>query len=395
VASWTDNNRNYFIYQHNDNVLNFYTFLSARYEVFRDSWNGIDLEIYYHKPHTYNLDSFMEGMKASLAYYTEAFGPYPYPILRIAEFPRFAYFAQAFPTLIPFSEGVGFIADLKKNTINYPFYITAHEVAHQWWAHQVIGGYVRGTLMLSEAFTEYASLMVVKKRFSDRLYREQLRYTMNQYLMGRSGERKFELPLTQMEMQAYVAYSKGKLVMNATSRLIGEDNLNMALREFLEKYKYAANPYPNTTDFMVILDRFVPDSLKTTIDDMFNKVVLYDHKIIRVNDDLLDCGDFEIVVEFTTEKIYYDDKGVPNRVEYEGWLEIAFLDAGGEIYHIENLRITEKNNTFSMITMQKPAQIVLNPYFITLDITPHNNVHGKGPAGSGSSGGVFISVGVD
>ena len=35
-------------------------------------------------------------------------------------------------------------ADDDPDDIDYPFYVTAHEVAHQWWAHQVIGADVQG-----------------------------------------------------------------------------------------------------------------------------------------------------------------------------------------------------------------------------------------------------------
>ena len=56
-------------------------------------------------------------------------------MLRIVEFPRYGRFAGSFPGLIPFSESIGFIARLSgEDAIGYPFYVTAHEVAHQWWA---------------------------------------------------------------------------------------------------------------------------------------------------------------------------------------------------------------------------------------------------------------------
>ena len=62
--------------------------------------------------------------------------------MRILEFPRYATFAQSFPNTIPYSESIGFIARVDPDDpkdIDYPYYVTAHEVAHQWWAHQVIG----------------------------------------------------------------------------------------------------------------------------------------------------------------------------------------------------------------------------------------------------------------
>jgi hypothetical protein len=120
----------------------------------------------------------------------------------------------------------------------------------------------------------------------------------------------------------------------------------------------------------------VPDSLKVTIDDMFNKVVLYDHKINNVDMELLDCGDYLITVEFSTEKVYYDEVGVPTRTEYEGWIEIGFVDAAGDMYHLVRIPVTEKEMVFEFVHMIQPTQVVLNPYFLTLDLSPHENVHG-------------------
>jgi len=73
-------------------------------------------------------------MKKSLDYFTVNFSPYQHKQVRILEFPRYARFAQSFPNTIPFSESIGFIARVDKpDDVDYPFYVTAHEVAHQWW----------------------------------------------------------------------------------------------------------------------------------------------------------------------------------------------------------------------------------------------------------------------
>ena len=67
-------------------ILNFYAFNSARYEVLKDKWRDVNLEIYYHKGHEYNLDRMMKGMKAALEYCSENFSPYQHKQARIIEF---------------------------------------------------------------------------------------------------------------------------------------------------------------------------------------------------------------------------------------------------------------------------------------------------------------------
>lgn len=44
-------------------MLNFYAFNSARYEVKRDKWKNVNIEIYYHKGHEYNLNRMIAGVK--------------------------------------------------------------------------------------------------------------------------------------------------------------------------------------------------------------------------------------------------------------------------------------------------------------------------------------------
>jgi len=376
IEQGNEHGRNYYKYALPQNVLHFYAVLSARYEVRRDNHAGIDLEIYYHKGHPYNIEAMMHGLKISLNYYQEHFGAYPHNVLRIAEFPRYGSYAQAFPMLIPFSEGLGFIANLKKNTIDYPVYVTAHETAHQWWAHQVIGGFVRGTTMISEAFAQYSALMVMKGEYSDKLYRDELQYELRQYLNQRSVEQRYELPLVKVENQTYIHYNKGLLVLNATACLLGEDVLNGVLREFLETYKYAGNPYPNSLQFMETLMAVVPDSLTTTIEDMFERIVLYDHKVESVDAVALDEGGYKTTLVFTTEKRVYDDKGKPEIVPYTDWVEIALLDDDKQILHIESVYISGKENTVEIFSNELPAEVYIDPYVRQMDIAPQNNYKG-------------------
>jgi len=368
IATWQENDRNYYTYEMTHNMLNFLTFLSAQYEVKQDSWQGINLEIYYHAGHPYNIDLMLEGMKEALAYYTEHFGAYPHSTLRIAEFPRYGSFAQAFAMLIPFSESVGFIADVKDDDVAYPFLVTAHEVAHQWWAHQVVGTQKDGSLMLSESFAEYSSMMVYRRKYSDHLYRKQLLYTLNGYLSGRSSG---ENPLASVGRQDYIYYNKGNLVLSTTARLIGEEALNKAMQEFLAHYKYSY-PYPEAEDFMSILSGFVPDTLNAVINEMFNEIAIYDHMINKAvckeGSDAL----FATTLTFTTEKRLYDKEGRPEVVEPNIWLEVGLLD-DEELFSVQKVLVMQRENTVQIISKRKPNEVVIDPYHMTLDVTPFNN----------------------
>jgi len=132
LKEWNENNRRYFHYKLDKDSLNFYSFISARYEVAREKWNDIDVEIYFHPDHRWNVPRMIQSVKKSLDYYTKHFGTYYHKQARIIEFPRVATFAQAFPGTMPYSEAIGFVADLRDpENIDHVFYIVAHEMGHQ------------------------------------------------------------------------------------------------------------------------------------------------------------------------------------------------------------------------------------------------------------------------
>jgi ABC-2 type transport system permease protein len=264
---WTEGGRRYFHYKMDAPILNFYSFLSARYDVKRDRWLGpggedVAIEIYYHPGHEYNVDRMIDGVKKSLSYFTTNFGPYQHRQVRILEFPRYARFAQSFPNTIPYSEAIGFIARIASDEdVDYPFYVTAHEVAHQWWAHQVIGGNVQGATVLSETLAQYSALMVMEREYGPDQMKKFLKYELDNYLTGRAFERKKELPLLRVENQPYIHYRKGSLVMYALRDYIGEEKLNMALAQFVADKKFQQPPYTTARELVSGIRAATPEPL--------------------------------------------------------------------------------------------------------------------------------------
>ena len=215
LREWQENGRRYFEYKLDHQSLNFYSFMSARYEVAREEWNGIKLEVYYDRQHPWNVPRMMNSIKKSLDYYTKNFGPYYHKEARIIEFPRVARFAQAFPGTMPYSESIGFIANINKpDDIDMVFYVVAHEMGHQWWAHQVIGANMEGATLLSETMAQYSALMVMEKEYGRDTMRKFLKYEMDNYLRSRGTERLKERPLLTVEAnQGYIHYRKGSVVL--------------------------------------------------------------------------------------------------------------------------------------------------------------------------------------
>jgi len=225
---WEENGRKYYEYKMEGELDYFFNVSSARYNIHQEEWVGkdgekVNIEIFHHPDHTYNVDRFVKGVKHSFDYFTENFGPYQYRQMRILEFPRYAGFAQSFPNTVPYSEGFGWVGDFSDpEDLDYCYTVTAHEVAHQWWGHQVTPSATRGSNQVSESMAEYSSLMVMKKEYGIDAMQRFLKEELDRYLRGRSRESKFEKTLLDNDTQSYVWYRKGGLVLYALQDLIGE-----------------------------------------------------------------------------------------------------------------------------------------------------------------------------
>ena len=162
--------------------------------------------------------------------------------------------------------------------IDYPYYVTAHELAHQWWGHQVPGGDVQGETMLVETLAQYSALMVMKQKYGEAKMQRFLRYELDRYLIGRSTEQKKELPLSRVENQPYIHYRKGSLVMYALQDYIGEENLNRAIRAYRDEWAFKGPPYSSTTHLIARIRAVTPPELQYVIDDLFETITLYDNR---------------------------------------------------------------------------------------------------------------------
>ena len=157
--------------------------------------------------------------------------------------------AQAFANTVPYSENRGFTGRFSdaqdgraSDRIDMTTFATAHEIAHQWWAHQVIGSDQQGVTMLSETFAQYSALLVMEEIYGSDQVRRFLRFELDNYLRNRNMEAVEEVPLARVENQAYIHYNKGGVVMYYLRNEVGEDVVNRSLARLLREYAFHGAP---------------------------------------------------------------------------------------------------------------------------------------------------------
>jgi ABC-2 type transport system permease protein len=381
VREWQENGRRYFEYKLDHSSINFYNFMSARYEVMREDWNGIKLEVYYDKQHPWNVPRMMNSLKKSLGYYTQNFGPYYQKEARIIEFPRVATFAQAFPGTMPYSESIGFIANINKpDDIDFVFYVVAHEMGHQWWAHQVIGANMEGATLLSETLAQYSALMVMEKEYGRDQMRKFLKYEMDNYLRSRGAERLKERPLLTVEAnQGYIHYRKGSVVLYYLKEMIGEDAVNRALRKVVQQYAYAQPPYPTSYALVDALKEQTPPDLQYLIKDLFEDITIFSNRTLDASAQKRSDGKYDVTIKVEAQKYKADAKGNETEVPINDFIDIgAFAKPAkgkqyGDTLYRQRVHVTQKDSTYTFVTDSLPDKAGIDPFALLIDRIPDDN----------------------
>ena len=382
---WTEANRNYFHYKMDQAIINFYSIVSADYELFQDQWmqkndsleRSVQLEIYHHEGHDYNLHRMMESMQHSLDYFSEQFSPYPYRQMRIMEVPRYVKYAQSFPNSIPYSESLGFMMDVNDETdIDMPFFITAHEVAHQWWGLQLIAANVKGRKMLLESLAQYSAIMVMKRRFSEDKMNQLIENEMDRYFLGRANDFNPEVPLSEVDKQDYIAYRKGGINLYALQHYISEDSMNLALKRFIRDWNgfgglLQKERYATSADLLEYFKVVTPDSLQYVIEDLFETVTYYDNKMISGHFEELADDLYRVDLELEANKYRRDSLGNEKMIGVDDWVDIGIYgegeDGNEKLIYLKKYRINEGHTRLSIEVNWEPLKMGIDPKHVLID----------------------------
>lgn len=382
IEKWEKDGRAYFKYRLDHPSLNFYSFISARYEVERTKHRGVDVEVYYHKEHGWNVKRMSQAIQASLDYCIENFGPYKHKQARIIEFPRVASFAQAFPGTMPYSESIGFIARMDKpDDIDMVYYVVAHEMAHQWWAHQVIGARMQGATLLSETLAQYSALMIMRKEYGPDMMHKFLKYEMDMYLKSRGTERLKERPLISVDPnQGYIHYRKGSATLYYLAEMIGEQRINAVLKDVIDNFAYKGPPYPTSHALVDRLRAQTPEELKYLIKDLFEDITIFANRTLESKATKREDGKYLVQLEVECMKYKSSEKGAETEAEMNDWVEIgAFAkpEAGkrfGKLLHRQRIQLTSGKHKLEFTVDDLPYQAGIDPRHLLIDKDPDDNL---------------------
>lgn len=267
LRTWDAHGRRFFHYRSEHPIRNRFAFASGRYAVEHRQSGDVDVSIAYHPAHRANVKAMLDTAVRTLRYCDREFGAYPHRQLKLVEIPTSSFGGYAAPDTIFFSETRTFLVDQRDpDAPDLVARRVAHEVAHQWWGHQLIAANRPGALVLTESLAKYTELLILEQLHGREPVRQLLDYERDRYLAGRAGAEERERPLMTVLDQPYVYYSKGALVFYAIRNLLGERALNTALR------RLATTNNATTTDLLAQLRAVSTDAQYTRIDGWFRSV---------------------------------------------------------------------------------------------------------------------------
>jgi aminopeptidase N len=365
-------------------VHNFFSIHSGRYAERHRLHRGKDLAVYYHPAHAWNVDRMLNAMAASLDYYETAYGPYPFTEARLVEF-GWAYYARAFPGTIPYSEDLGFVADLTDpETIDNVSGVVAHEIGHQYWGHQLYGAPMQGAELLSEPLATYSATMVLRRLRGRDEFRRLSQIFLDRYLGGRDSEAE-ELPLARVESQGYIHSSKGPLALYLLAERLGEERVDRALRKLLERFRFRSDLYPRSLDLIAAFrSEARTPAEQALITDLFERITLYDLEAGEAKASRRADGRWEVEMPVTARKLYADGKGRETEAPLAERIEVGLFAAapgGGpldrrDVILMERRPIRSGRQTLRFAVDRKPLFAGVDPYNLYIDRDAFDNVAG-------------------
>ena len=261
-------------------------------------------------------------------------------------------------------------------------YVGAHELGHQWWAHQVIGADEQGSTLLSETLAQYSAGMVMKRLYGPAMMRKFLKFELDSYLRSRGADALPEQPLERVEDQPYVHYRKGSLVMYRLQDEIGEDAVNRALRRLIADYAFKGPPYPTSLALVKDIRAEAPPDKQQLITDLFEKITLYDVKAEDAWARRRPDGRYDLSFAVEARKVYADGLGRETAAPMDETLDVgAFTQRPGDpgygardVVAAQRMRVRSGRQIVTMVVDRPPKFAGVDPYSELIDRTAQDEI---------------------
>ncbi len=255
---------------------------------------AVNMRLLLQPEHAHLAGRHFNAAAATLRYYGEWFGAYPYPALTIIDPP---YQSQSggmeYPTL--FTGGTRWLSPEQSND---PEYVVIHEAGHQWWQGMVANNEVLHA-WLDEGINEYADSRLqsvafqpnylVQRFFGDFIpwqFRDipLQRATDTNYMntFRAAGNRDSLVMPTYMlwpSTHQSLSYHKAALMLHTLERMHSWEMMQRVLATFFARWKFR---HPTPDDFFVVLNEVTGQDHKVFIEEVYTSANTFDYAVERL-----------------------------------------------------------------------------------------------------------------
>lgn len=202
---------------------------------------------------------------------------------------------------------------------------------------------------------------------------------MDEYLSGRRFETEAERPLMKTESQQYIHYQKASVVMYYLKEMVGERNVNTALKNLIDTYAYKSPPYPTANAAVAEFRKVTPDSLQYLIHDMFETITIFNNRALEAKYKKVG-GEYEVKIKASFEKFRCDSIGSETKIPISDYVDVGIFakptgDAKlGKVLLRKRVKVTKKDNVFTFRTKELPYQAGVDPYNYLIDRVTEDNI---------------------
>lgn len=269
-------------------------FIERRERFERTGLTPVDMRLMLLPGHEDLAERHFDAARATLRYYGEAFGPYPYGHLTMVD-PAFESQSDGmeYPTL--FTVGTWW---LMPRADTYLEDTVVHETGHQWWYGMVATNEFEDAWM-DEGINQYANARLMAEQFPHG--REVRRYfgglvpwvladvrwdrlTHGEYRPDYRGAPTVDVPSTPSfrywpRDSGPITYSKPALWLHTLERALGWTTVQQSLATFFERWRFR---HPRPGDFFSVVNEVSGRDLMPFFDQVYRGSAVFDYGVENV-----------------------------------------------------------------------------------------------------------------
>lgn len=255
---------------------------------------AVNMRLLLQPEHEHLAERHFAAAAATLRYYGEWFGPYPYAQLTIVDPPfQSDSGGMEYPTL--FTGGTRWLSPRQSND---PEYVVIHETGHQWWQGMVANNEILHA-WLDEGINEYADSRLQSIAFQpnylvQRFFGDYIPWQYRDIPLKRATDTNWMNTFRRAETRDSLAtptymlwpgthqalsYHKAALMLHTLERFHSWEVMQRVLKTFFEQWRFK---HPTPDDFFAILNDVTRQDHKPFLEQVYHRSDTFDYAIERI-----------------------------------------------------------------------------------------------------------------